>query len=68
MLAIVLLTGAAALAAIGFGGKASESVPVILPGLAVTLLIAPIALEAAVPGGHHGRARRLHHRRCSGWR
>jgi len=49
VLAIVLLTGAAALAAIGFGGKASESVPVILPGLAVTLLIAPIALRAPFP-------------------
>jgi hypothetical protein len=49
VLAIVLLTGAAALAAIGFGGKASESVPVILPGLAVTLLIAPIALHAPFP-------------------
>jgi hypothetical protein len=49
VLAIVLLTGAAALAAIGFGGKASESVPVILPGLAITLLIAPIALHAPFP-------------------
>ncbi|GAA0488513.1 hypothetical protein Ade02nite_72400 [Paractinoplanes deccanensis] len=49
VLAIVLLTGAAALAAIGFGGKASEAVPVILPGLAVTLLIAPIALHAPFP-------------------
>ncbi|SNY28343.1 SCO7613 C-terminal domain-containing membrane protein [Paractinoplanes atraurantiacus] len=49
VLAIVLLTGAAALAAIGFGGKASESVPVILPGLAITLLIAPIALHMPFP-------------------
>ena len=49
VLAIVLLTGAAALAAIGFGGRASESVPVILPGIAVTLLIAPIALHAPFP-------------------
>jgi hypothetical protein len=49
VLAIVLLTGAAALAAIGFGGRASEAVPVILPGLAVTLLIAPIALRAPFP-------------------
>jgi hypothetical protein len=49
VLAIVLLTGAAALAAIGFGGKASESVPVILPGLAITLLIAPIAWKLPFP-------------------
>ncbi|MBO3738134.1 SCO7613 C-terminal domain-containing membrane protein [Actinoplanes flavus] len=48
-LAAVLLTGAAALAAIGFGGKASEAVPVILPGLALTLLITPIALHAGYP-------------------
>jgi hypothetical protein len=49
VLAIVLLTGAAALAAIGFGGKTSEAVPVILPGIAITLLIAPIALHFAFP-------------------
>ncbi|GIE95895.1 SCO7613 C-terminal domain-containing membrane protein [Paractinoplanes rishiriensis] len=49
VLAIVLLTGAAALAAIGFGGKASEAVPVILPGLAITLLIFPIALRIPFP-------------------
>jgi len=49
VLAIVLLTGAAALAAIGFGSRASEAVPVILPGIAITLLIAPIALRAPFP-------------------
>ncbi|GAA0533150.1 hypothetical protein GCM10010172_12500 [Paractinoplanes ferrugineus] len=49
VLAIVLLTGASALAAIGFGGKTSEAVPVILPGIAITLLIAPIALHLAFP-------------------
>ena len=49
VLAAVLLTVAAALAALGFGGKPAESVPVILPGLAITLLIAPIALDAAWP-------------------
>jgi hypothetical protein len=49
VLAAVLLTVAAALAALGFGGKPAESVPVILPGLAVTLLIAPIALDWAWP-------------------
>ncbi|MEU4558903.1 hypothetical protein AB0F72_10965 [Actinoplanes sp. NPDC023936] len=48
-LAAVLLTGAAALAALGFGGKASETVPVILPGVALTLLITPIALHAGFP-------------------
>ncbi|AGL14648.1 SCO7613 C-terminal domain-containing membrane protein [Actinoplanes sp. N902-109] len=49
VLAAVLLTVAAALAALGFGGKPAEAVPVILPGLAVTLLIAPIALGASWP-------------------
>jgi hypothetical protein len=49
VLAIVLLTCAAALAAIGFGGKASESVPVILPGVALTLLIAPVAWRLPFP-------------------
>ncbi|MEU4421868.1 hypothetical protein AB0F81_14680 [Actinoplanes sp. NPDC024001] len=48
-LAAVLLTGAAALAALGFGGKASEAVPVVLPGIALTLLITPIALGASFP-------------------
>ncbi|BEL09801.1 hypothetical protein Q0Z83_079920 [Actinoplanes sichuanensis] len=48
-LAAILLTGAAALAAVGFGGKVSEAVPVILPGLALTLLITPIALGAGFP-------------------
>jgi hypothetical protein len=49
VLAAVLLTVAAALAAIGFGGRPAETVPVILPGLAVTLLIAPVALHTAWP-------------------
>ncbi|GAA3347701.1 hypothetical protein GCM10020358_63470 [Amorphoplanes nipponensis] len=49
VLAAVLLTIAAALAALGFGGKPAEAVPVILPGLAVTLLIAPIALHVRWP-------------------
>jgi hypothetical protein len=49
VLAIVLLTCAAALAAIGFGGKVSEAVPVILPGVALTLLIAPIAWRLPFP-------------------
>ncbi len=49
VLAAVLLTAAAALAALGFGGRPAEAVPVILPGLAITLLIAPIALDVAWP-------------------
>ncbi|MGW4947188.1 SCO7613 C-terminal domain-containing membrane protein [Actinoplanes sp. NPDC004185] len=49
VLATVLLTIAAALAALGFGGKPAEAVPVILPGLAITLLIAPIALDVRWP-------------------
>ncbi|GAA2685219.1 SCO7613 C-terminal domain-containing membrane protein [Actinoplanes palleronii] len=48
-LAAVLLTGAAALAALGFGGRAAETVPVILPGVALTLLITPIAVHAPFP-------------------
>jgi hypothetical protein len=49
VLAAVLLTIAAALAALGLGGRSSEAVPVILPGLAVTLLIAPVALGSGWP-------------------
>ncbi len=49
VLAIMLLTGAAALAAIGFGGRNSEAVPVVLPGIAITLLIAPIAGHSPYP-------------------
>ncbi|GIE86802.1 SCO7613 C-terminal domain-containing membrane protein [Actinoplanes regularis] len=48
-LAAVLLTGAAALAALGFGGRPAETVPVVLPGVALTLLITPIALHAGFP-------------------
>ncbi|AEV81874.1 hypothetical protein ACWT_0860 [Actinoplanes sp. SE50] len=48
-LAAVLLTGAAALAALSFGGRPAETVPVILPGVALTLLITPIALHAGFP-------------------
>ncbi len=48
-LAAVMLTIAAALAAIGFGARPAEAVPVILPGLAITLLITPIAVDAAWP-------------------
>lgn len=50
VLAALLLTIAAALAAVGFsGGSPAQAIPVVLPGLAVTLLIAPVALGAAWP-------------------
>ncbi|HEX8628097.1 MAG TPA: hypothetical protein VF755_07995, partial [Catenuloplanes sp.] len=50
VLAALLLTLAAALAAVGFSGtRPAHAVPVVLPGLAVTLLIAPIALDAPWP-------------------
>ncbi|GFJ80708.1 hypothetical protein Phou_048880 [Phytohabitans houttuyneae] len=60
VLGTLLLTIAAALAAVGFGGRLSTSpdrrgdgirqaIPVILPGVAITLLITPIALDAAWP-------------------
>ncbi|MFJ6195257.1 SCO7613 C-terminal domain-containing membrane protein [Micromonospora sp. NPDC092111] len=50
VLTALLLTGTAALAATGLsGGRRSRAVPVVLPGLAVTLLITPIALGLAWP-------------------
>lgn len=50
VLTALLLTAAAALAAVGFsGGRRSRAVPVILPGAAVTLLITPVALDLAWP-------------------
>ncbi|QSB13919.1 permease [Natronosporangium hydrolyticum] len=50
VLAALLLTLAAALAAIGFGDAvARQAVPLTLPGLAVTILIAPAALNAPWP-------------------
>ncbi|GIJ77962.1 hypothetical protein SAMN05443287_105321 [Micromonospora phaseoli] len=50
VLAALLLTATAALAATGFsGGRRSRAVPVVLPGAAVTLLIAPIALGGGWP-------------------
>lgn len=50
VLTALLLTAAAALAAVGFsGGQRSRAVPVILPGTAVTLLITPVALDLAWP-------------------
>ncbi|SDY72706.1 Predicted membrane protein [Micromonospora pattaloongensis] len=52
VLAALLLTVAAALAATGFSGsRASEAVPVVLPGVAITLLIAPISLGRGWPDG-----------------
>lgn len=50
VLTALLLTATAALAATGLsGGRRSRAVPVVLPGLAVTLLITPIALGMAWP-------------------
>ncbi|MEV4757481.1 permease [Micromonospora sp. NPDC049559] len=50
VLAALLLTIAAALAATGFtGGRPARAIPVVLPGAAVTLLIAPIALGQGWP-------------------
>jgi hypothetical protein len=50
VLAAVMLTIAAALAAVGFSrGSAGQTFPVVLPGIAVTLLIAPVALGIAWP-------------------
>ncbi|MEH1169717.1 permease [Micromonospora sp. CPCC 205539] len=50
VLTALLLTATAALAATGFsGGRRSRAVPVVLPGTAVTLLIAPIALGIGWP-------------------
>ena len=46
VLTALLLTIATALAAVGFsGGRTTQVVPVMLPGLAITLLITPIALR-----------------------
>jgi hypothetical protein len=50
VLAALLLTIAAALAATGFnGGTPARAVPVVLPGAAITLLIAPISLNLGWP-------------------
>ncbi|MEV4198694.1 SCO7613 C-terminal domain-containing membrane protein [Micromonospora globbae] len=50
VLTALLLTATAALAATGFsGGRRTRAVPVVLPGAAVTLLIAPTALGNGWP-------------------
>ncbi|MEO3816731.1 zinc ribbon domain-containing protein [Plantactinospora sp. B24E8] len=50
VLAALLLTISAGLAATGFsGGRPSRAVPVVLPGAAITLLIAPISLGMGWP-------------------
>ncbi|MFI6759091.1 SCO7613 C-terminal domain-containing membrane protein [Micromonospora sp. NPDC050417] len=50
VLAALLLTVAAALAATGFvGGRPARAIPVILPGAAITVLIAPISLGLGWP-------------------
>ncbi|MFD6562827.1 SCO7613 C-terminal domain-containing membrane protein [Micromonospora profundi] len=55
VLTALLLTATAALAATGFsGGRRSRAVPVVLPGAAVTLLIAPIALGRGWPASTIG--------------
>ncbi|HEY8471990.1 MAG TPA: permease [Natronosporangium sp.] len=52
VLAALLLTLAAALAAVGFGGAVTrQAVPLVAPGLAVTVLIAPAAFGAPFPVG-----------------
>ncbi|KXK61668.1 permease, partial [Micromonospora rosaria] len=52
VLTTLLLTATAALAATGFSaGRRSRAVPVVLPGIAVTLLIAPVALGRPWPAG-----------------
>jgi hypothetical protein len=52
VLAALLLTLAAALAAVGFGGAVTrQAVPLTAPGLAVTVLIAPAAFDAPWPIG-----------------
>lgn len=51
VLAALLLTLAAGLAAAGFsGGRPARAVPVVLPGAAVTLLILPVSLGQGWPG------------------
>ncbi|MFK3981042.1 SCO7613 C-terminal domain-containing membrane protein [Micromonospora sp. NPDC050397] len=50
VLAALLLTVAAAMAATGFtGGRPARAIPVVLPGAAITVLIAPISLGLGWP-------------------
>jgi hypothetical protein len=49
VLAALLLTISAAIAAIGFGGGLNRAVSVIVPGVAITLLITPIGLGMSWP-------------------
>lgn len=49
VLAALLLTLAAGLAAAGFAGGPARAIPVVLPGAAITLLIAPISLGLGWP-------------------
>ena len=55
VLAAIVLTLAAALGAIGFGGSAramqARAVAVVIPGIAITLLITPYALHGPWPDG-----------------
>jgi hypothetical protein len=55
VVAALLLTIAAALGAIGFGGQPrailARAVAVVIPGIAITMLIAPYTLHSAWPAG-----------------
>jgi hypothetical protein len=55
VLAAIVLTLAAALGALGFGGSGAavqaRAVAVVIPGIAITLLIAPYALRGSWPTG-----------------
>jgi hypothetical protein len=55
VLAAIVLTLAAALGAVGFGGRPgavqARAVAVVIPGISITLLIAPYALRAPWPDG-----------------
>lgn len=51
VLTALLLTIAAALAAVGFGGGATRAVAVVVPGIALTILITPASLGMEWPAG-----------------
>src|SRR5206468_4203643 len=51
VLTALLLTIAAALAAVGFGGGVTRAVSVVVPGMALTILITPASLGMAWPAG-----------------
>jgi hypothetical protein len=51
VLTALLLTIAAALAAVGFGGGVTRAVSVVVPGIALTILITPASVGLAWPAG-----------------